>query len=89
MDKMDKHGMALSDDMLDSVSGGTADETEQLMELLGVDKYSLSEALKAYGVTGTAFFSANNYGNSYALKDGTTISHDALVKLIKDRKNNG
>ena len=83
---MDLTNNMLSDDMLEAVSGGTATETDELTALLGVDKYSLSEALKAYGVTGTALFSANNYANSYVLADGTVLSHAELIKRIKEQK---
>lgn len=76
----------LSDDMLEAVNGGTATETDELVSLLGVDKYSINEALKEYGVTGTALLSANNMGNAYVLADGSTISHEKLVELIKSRK---
>lgn len=77
----------LSDDMMDAVSGGTATETDELTALLGVDKYSLNETLKAYGVTGTALFSANNKENTYVLADGSTISHTQLIERIKANNN--
>ncbi len=76
----------ISDDMLETVNGGTAAETDELVSLLGVDKYSLNDALKDYGVTGTALLSANNMSNMYVLADGSTITHEKLIELIKSRK---
>ncbi len=83
---MDDRNCMLSDDELSVVNGGTAEETDELTALLGVDRFSLNDALKAYGVSGTALFSSNSYANMYTLEGGGTITHTELIRRIKESK---